>query len=175
MLAKALIEAAKEEANTSQINQAYYQHVAKSDKLNIRSNITIAKSNKLFSKMTQWQLVVACINGLVSNDNPDKNKDAWIKSFQQVNCHPRYQVPFPQWSQKIDKELITGEQFFKERTSLYDAMPAVWKHMDKEMRSTVYNLVCFFYTETGSKKDPWRIENVKKLVRYVKLDEVKTI
>lgn len=174
-LAEALIEVAKEEACTSALNQAYDQYIAKKDKLNIRSMISFAIGNKNYSKLSQWEVVVASITGVFSKINPDKNKQAWITSFQKVNCHPRTRILFPQWCRKIDSELETGERFFKDRTSLFDAMPAIWKHMSTEMRRKVYDIIDSFYSESSSRQDPWRFDNIKKLLRCVRLDDVKTV
>ena len=67
----ALIEAAKEEANTSALNQAYDQHIAKQDKLNIREKLDHVRMKKSFTTINQMKLVVICISGLVSKEDPD--------------------------------------------------------------------------------------------------------
>ena len=74
-------------------------------------------------QFSQQQLAVLCIKAIVTADN----KDSWISSFRKVNCHPRFREPFLVHQLKIEQDLKTGEQFFKDRDSLYDAMPAVWK------------------------------------------------
>ena len=168
----ALIEAAKEEANTSALNQAYDQHIAKQDKLNIREKLDHVRMKKSFTTINQMKLVVICISGLVSKEDPDQNKKAWIASFKKVNCHPCYRTPFKEWTVKIEQHLETGNRFFVKRTSLFDAMPAVWKRMDINTRHAVVNLIDKFYMNNTA---VWCIDNIKQLVHYVKLDEIQTI
>ena len=52
---------------------------------------------------------------------------ALVESFMKVNLHPRHRVTFNIWLKKINRKLSSGE-FFASRTSLFDAMPAVWKN-----------------------------------------------
>ncbi len=72
---------------------------------------------------------------------------AWIQSFKKVNLHPRHRVSFDVRLKKIDTKLSSGE-FFALRTSLFDAMPAVWKNMSVEDRHAVVSVIDSFYKDT---------------------------
>jgi hypothetical protein len=173
-LIAALIEGVKEEANTSALNQAYDQLIAKTDKVNIRYLLDIIRS-ALHNPINQAQLVVICIKALVGKNDANTNKDAWVASFRKVNCHPDYREPFRDWCIKIEGDLNTGDTFFKDRPSLFDAMPAVWKNMKTEDRRVICDIIDSFYNSTavvGPTIRPWCVDNVKKLVPYVKLDDV---
>jgi hypothetical protein len=173
-LIAALIEGVKEESNTSALNQAYDQLIAKTDKVNIRYLLDSIRS-ALHHPISQSQLVVICIKALVGKDDAYTNKDAWVASFRKVNCHPDYREPFRDWCIKIEGDLNTGDMFFKDRTSLFDAMPAVWKNMKTEDRRVICGIIDSFYISTAVAAPtirPWCVDNVKKLVPYVKLDDM---
>jgi hypothetical protein len=78
---------------------------------------------------------------------------------------------------KIESKLITGEQFFKNRVGLFDAMPSFWKQMTCENRHAIVGMIDGFYQcaanqngETNS--SPWTMDNICKLVQYVALDDI---
>ena len=112
----------KEEGDTSHLNQAYDQSVAKNDKASMRANLDMVRPY-IGVRLDQWFLIGIAIDALKRI-----KAAAWIESFTKVNLHPRYRVPFTVWLRKIDSKLSSGE-FFASRTSLFGAMPAVWKNM----------------------------------------------
>jgi hypothetical protein len=79
----------------------------------------------------QWFLIDVAIEALKKI-----KASAWIESFKKINLHPVHRVPFDVWLKKIDSTLSGGE-FFASRTSLFDAMPVMWKSMSVEDRHAV--------------------------------------
>ena len=74
---------------------------------------------------------------------------------------------------KIDQDLKTGEQFFKDRDSLYDAMPAVWKNMPEENRRAAFDAIKSFYGDSNvGDGGVWNERNMRQLVKYVAIDEL---
>ena len=135
----------KEEAHSSALDQPYDQNQAKADKAHIRSILDLFRTHLTKKQFSQQQLAVLCIKAIVKADN----KDSWISSFRKVNCHPRFREPFLVHRLKIDQDLKTGEQFFKDRDSLYDAMPAVWKNMTEENRRASFEAIKSFYADSN--------------------------
>ena len=109
----------KEEGDTSHINQAYDQSVAKNDMAGMRANLDLIRPH-LRSRLDQWYLIAIAIEALKLI-----KPSAWIESFTKVNLHPRFRMSFEMWLQKIDGKLSDRKFFTKNRTSLFDAMPAV--------------------------------------------------
>ena len=82
-------------------------------------------------------------------------------------------MPFHLWLKKIDGKLGHHEQFFSNRTSLFDAMPAVWKNLSVEDRHEVVNLIDGFYTSREFEDAPiWTKRNVMELVKYAPLGDI---
>lgn len=162
----------KEEGDTSHINQAYDQSVAKTDKLKIRDIIDSVRSHRKGKLLHQFDLVACCIAGLKKVPG-----DAWEKSFIKVNLHPDHRVNFDEWVKRIDTTLVTGEKFFVGRRSLYDAMPAAWKHLSPEQRQTVKFMIDRFYHDSKEKDGaaPWCKDNIRELVQIVPFDQIKQI
>ena len=101
----------KEEADTSHVNQAYDQSVAKVDKLNVRWMLDLIRSH--LSCLTQWYLIVACVIAFKKTGV----SGAWISSFKRVNLHPHFRVPFDDWAKRIKQHIDTSDNaFFSERT-----------------------------------------------------------
>jgi hypothetical protein len=92
-----------------------------------------------------------CIQGLKK-----VKKEAWIDSFKKVNLHPEHRVAFPDWIKRIDEKLISGERFFKNRSSLYDAMPALWRNLAVVDRKAIISEIDQFYLTD----DPWSQLNI---------------
>lgn len=132
----ALIEVVKEEGDTSQVNQAYDQSVAKEDKKVIGRALDLVRSTRKLAVFKQETLVAVCIHAL-GNINPT----SWVSSFRKVNQHPHHRIDFEAWCKKIESKLITGEQFFKNRVGLFDAMPSFWKQMTCENRHAIVGMI----------------------------------
>ena len=167
----ALIEVVKEEGDTSQVNQAYDQSVAKEDKKVIGTALDLVRSTRKLAVFNQETLVAVCIHAL-RNINPT----SWVSSFRKVNQHPHHRIDFEAWCKKIESKLVTGEQFFKNRVGLFDAMPSFWKQMTCQDRHEVVGMIDGFYSSANqngeTNSSPWTIENVCKLVKYVALDDI---
>jgi hypothetical protein len=98
-----------------------------------------------------------------------------MASFKKVNLHPHHRLDFNGWGKKIDSKLKTGEQFFKNRVGLFDAMPAFWKYMPAEQRRLVVALIDGFYQKAkdeGKNATPWILNNVLELIKHVALENI---
>jgi hypothetical protein len=159
----------KEEGDTSHVNQAYDQSVAKNDKGEMRANLDSIRPH-IGVRLDQWYLITIAIEAL------KKIKPAvWVESFKKDNLHPQHRVTFDVWLKKIDSKLFSGE-FFASRNSLFDAMPAVWKNLSVEDRHAVVSVIDRFYKDKALDGRPiWTTKNVLRLVEYVALDDVKKL
>jgi len=152
----------KEEGDTSQVSQAYDQLVAKLDKKYAREMLEVTKMH-LKKQTCQWQLIIIVNEAL----NEVAKTEAWKKSFIRVNMCPSEHQPFTDWVQKHEKSVKAADRFFKNRTSLFDAMPAVWQHLSESERC---ELCALFDTFDGI----WSTDNLRKVMALgmVKLDEI---
>jgi hypothetical protein len=166
VFSKHRIEALKEEGDTSAVNQAYDQAVAKADKRHIRELHERLKSSRTGRSLVtnQFEATGVCLVALRKVTPED-----WIRSFDKVNLNPNTRVNFLTWTKRIDAILRTGEQFFVGRTSLFDAMPAIWKAMKVYKRRIIINKIKRFYLVAARDNSyPWKKENVLELVQYGK-------
>ena len=137
----------KEEADTSHVNQAYNQRVAKSEKMYMRSALQ-AVAPTVGRSMNQWILIAIAIDA----QNVIK-KEVWIDSFKKVNMHPHTRVSFDKWLEVLDKRgFLSAEQFFDNRNSLYDAMPACWKKLTLDHRQEVIQIIDDVYKSVPANK-----------------------
>jgi hypothetical protein len=160
------IEVLKEEGDTSAVNQAYDQAVAKADKRHIREMHERLKCSRTGRSVVtnQFEATGVCLVALRKVTAKD-----WICSFDKVNLNPDTRVNFKSWIERIDGMIKTGEQFFIGRTSLFDAMPAVWKGLKVHKRRIIINKIKRFYEEAATDNSyPWKKENVLDLVQYGK-------
>jgi hypothetical protein len=80
-----------EEGDTSQVNQAYDQSVAKEDKKVIRKSLDILRSHQKLVVIKQETIIAVCVDAL------RKVKPyAWVESFKKLNQYPHFQVDFSQ-------------------------------------------------------------------------------
>ena len=122
----------KGEGDTLHLNQAYDQSVAKNNKAGMRANLDMLCPH-IGSQLDQWNL-----NNVAIDTLKRVKATAWMESFTKVNLHPRSRIPFHLWLKKKDGKL--GHRvFFANQSSLYDAMPAVWKNL----QSKTTNLWCW--------------------------------
>ena len=90
----------KEEGDTSHVNQACDQFVAKEDKIHMRTQLnTVRKA--LGAAMDQWILISIAINA----QNQVK-KETWIASFRRVSMRPSHRVPFDEWIKILDNRVF---------------------------------------------------------------------
>jgi len=170
LFAKHKIQIAKEEGDTSPVNQSCDQDVAKKDKNCMRSNLELVR-RKLGKKVHQWSLISLAINAQLKVSSSD-----WARSHERVNTKPSCRVNFKDWTKQLDDRgvLVSGEKFFEKRTSLFDAMPACWTNLSAEHPHEVLTLirgVCEVAAMCGDKVE-WTKDIVCALARYVKLEEV---
>jgi len=126
----------KEEGDTSHVNQAYDQSVAKADKRHVRE--WLEKIRHKIGIFNQWTLISTCLVALKS-----VLPSTWEDSFKKVNLHPDYRVPFDEWLKRIDDQLETGERFFVEReASMFDAMPCGKPFLESYVTSLLLLLTC---------------------------------
>ena len=118
----------KEEGDTSHVNQAYDQQVAKDDKCTMRQCLSYLRQSEKLSKsiISGWDLIhvgLAAVREL--------SPDSWVKSFMRVNLHPKHRVAFPEWCVRISHFLEGGESFKPETVLLdtYSLLPAFWLGM----------------------------------------------
>jgi len=161
----------KEEGDTSQVNQAYDQQVAKADKAKMRQNLELVRRQLGGNKLDQWVLIQ-----LAANAQAKVERQCWIQSHNNVNTNPKTRIPFADWIKKLDKKgvLLSGEQFFVKRTSLYDAMPACWQRLSVEDRHSVITCIKKIYDRADELQQPllWTAGDVKDLFKYCALDDI---
>ena len=158
---------AKEEGDTSHVNQAYDQLVAKADKQYVRHSLNMIKAT-LGRAIDQWILISIAINA--QNSIP---KEVWIESFKKVNMHPKTRVPFQEWIKVLDnKGILSSEKYFEKRDSLYDAMPACWKKLSIFDRRVIIGILDDIYNSKQAGKPLFTSTDILKLTKYVKLNEV---
>ena len=109
----------KEEGDTSQVNQAYDQFVAKEDKKVMFKRLNCVQPI-LGQAMDQWYLIACAIDAQNSISS-----DVWIRSFERVNMHPQSRKPFDEWLRILEtRGFLSAAKFFDNRHSIYDAMPS---------------------------------------------------
>ena len=152
----------KEEGDTSQVSQAYDQQVAKQDKKLTRELLDTIKTFKK-RVIDQFQLILIVNQGITEVEKGD----AWRKSFIRVNMCPSERVPFKVWLKKNEVNVESADKFFQNRTSLMDAMPAVWNHMSDGQRQQLCSLFDTFNNQ-------WTKDNLVKVMQlgFVHLDDM---
>jgi len=166
IFAKYRILVLKEEADTSHVNQAYDQSVAKKDKTMMRTALATVR-DQLAAKIDQWYLIAIAIEALKK-----VGAEPWIQSFKKVNMHPKFRIPADQWLKVLDtRGVLSAERFFDHRQTLYDAMPAVWKKLTPEERQDVCSIIRSIYNEPGD-TPVWTKDKVVRLAKYCPLEEV---
>ena len=103
----------KEEGDTSHINQAYDQQVAKDDKVTMRQALTYLRKCEKLSKtvVDGWDLLHVALSAV-----RELSPDSWMKSFKLVNLHPKFRVDFPEWCKRISGFLQGGDSFKPEQS-----------------------------------------------------------
>lgn len=152
----------KEEGDTSQVSQAYDQQVAKQDKKLTRELLDTIKTFKK-RVIDQFQLILIVNQGITEVEKGD----AWRKSFIRVNMCPSERVPFKVWLKKNEVNVESADKFFQNRTSLMDAMPAVWNHMSDGQRQQLCSLFDTFNNQ-------WTKDNLVKVMQlgFVHVDDM---
>ena len=137
----------KEEVDMSHVNQSYDQRVAKADKIYMRSALQ-AVSPTVGRSMNQWILIAIAIDA----QNRIK-KEVWIDSFKKVNMHPHTRVSFDKWLEVLDKRgFLSADQFFENRNSSYDKIPACWKKLTVDHSQELIQIIGEGYKSVPAKK-----------------------
>jgi hypothetical protein len=150
----------KEEGDMSQVDQAYDQSVAKAGKACI-CNILDLVRRFIKSSMTQWQLIAVCCEALQKVTSA-----TWVSSFKKVNMHPYYRVEIGERLKHIDDKVEVRERFFKNHIGLFDAMPAVWKHMPCEICHEALSTIKGFFGRAAPDESIWTKENLCHLLKF---------
>ena len=135
---------AKEEGDSSQVNQAYDRTVALQDKSVARDVLGMLRATTSISKgvVDQWGLVHVMLQCLLQ-ENSGK---AWEVSFIQVNMHPKHRLSFEDWIQKLVTKgvLQSGDTFQGEgdrELDKFSMLPDFWKGMHPTERQHVICVV----------------------------------
>ena len=100
-------------------------------------------------------------------------KETCIASFKRVNMHPNHCVKFDEWMKIIDNRgFLIAEQLFTKINFLYDAMSDFWEYLSVEHNHRVLSTIKGFYVSIFYNDKLWMNENVVRLAKYFKLDDV---
>ena len=117
---------AKEEGDSSSVNQAYDNFVAKSDKHEHRLTLGMPckrqGANNIFN---QWQMVHC---GLSASRAMAANPDMWVGFFKAVNLHPKFQMSFNDWCKKMAPFMQAADSFdlvMQDNVDKYKVLPAL--------------------------------------------------
>jgi hypothetical protein len=91
----------KEAGDTSHVNQAYDQQVAKADKAKMRENLAYVRNKLGGTNLDQWVLIQ-----LAANAQAKVKRECWIQSHTNVNTNPKTRVSFNDWIKKLDQKGI---------------------------------------------------------------------
>jgi hypothetical protein len=109
----------KEEGDTSQVSQAHNQMVAKSD---TRFTGSLLDGYRFHTKGAINQIELRLIINAAINSS---DANSWQTSFINVNMCPSKHVPFTTCVKKHEAIVAAVDRFFTNRSSLFDAMPAI--------------------------------------------------
>jgi len=160
----------KEEGDSSQVNQAYDQLVARADKRHLNCSLIKIKKT-LKSKMTQWHLIK-----IAANAQMKVSRETWVKSFIKVNCHPKFRISFADWLDRLrDKGILqSGDSFYDDNIfGLFDAMPAFWKRMPVVARQGLVDAIDNMKEEAEDNETTvWSATNIRVLTKFVPLEDM---
>ena len=135
----------KEEADSSSINQAYDKLVAKMDKQVQRLNLGWLRGTKrnLNALCDQWDLVHC---GLAAICWTTAHPECWINSFIAVNLHPKYQLSFQKWCEKLAPFMQAADRFNLVTQSAgnfdtYTLLPTIWQAMTPSEKQVAVAIV----------------------------------
>jgi hypothetical protein len=77
--------------------------------------------------INQFELILI-INAAINSSDAN----SWQTSFINVNMCPSKHVPFTTWVKKHEATVAAADRFFTNRSSLFDAMPAIWQHLSED-------------------------------------------
>ena len=129
----------KEEGNSSHVNQAYDRLVAKNDKLEAASSLSLLRKFRFETGtvIDQWHLIHVVLNAL-----RETKRSTWETSFHACNLHPNTRVPFSEWCKKIESFLQKGGTFKAETVDdKYLLLPGFWHGTLPNDKKKIFNLV----------------------------------
>ena len=65
-----------------------------------------------------------------------------------MNLGPYTRVPFDEYIERVKDVVDAGDFLYLKRYGKFDAMPKWWKHLDKQQRRDVAELIGLFYDES---------------------------
>ena len=139
--AEANILSLKEEGDSSHVNQAYDQFVAKEDKATGRTTLSALRKLVSVTKgvLDQWQLVHVGLSMVFASKS-----GTWQASFNRVNLNPKTRVSFGEWCAKIAHFLQGGLTFKPESADdVYALLPSFWHGMQPSEKTAVVATVDF--------------------------------
>ena len=86
--------------------------------------------------------------------------------------HPHKRVPFNAWIKKLYNRGFLSAETFKNRTTIYDAMPACCKRLTVEQHQLVMGTIWEVYRSSPSNEKVWTKQNILRLYKFVNLDDV---
>ena len=94
----------KENAHSSQVNQAFDQAPAKQGKSELRRWLPVVRDRPNLVKIVdQWVLLAVVMAG----QNGGRG-EAWTSGFRRVNLHPKFKAPIEVWLSKISDALVAA-------------------------------------------------------------------
>ena len=146
------IKVVKEEAGTSDFNQAYDKLQVKQDKAQTRHLLELAR-RKVHGRINQWQIIM-----IISTATQNIPAKVWTDSFVSVNLRPSNHLSFYGWIKKIAPSVNTRETaYFRNHEGYYyDGMPPVWKKAILIKRREVMYVIDRFNPENPHGKSPWK-------------------
>ena len=157
----------KEEGDTSHVCQAYDKQVAKYDKTHMHAALNMLNP-VLSQSMDQWYLI-----DIATNAHNFIKKESWIESFKKVNIHPHTRSTFDVWIRKLDDcGFISAKNFFENRTTIYDAMPAFWNNLMLTRANQSWELFAMLIILHPRIKMFGGRKNLLSLAIFVRLEDV---
>ena len=146
---------AKEEGDSSQVNQPYDGEVAIQDKSMGRDLLSLLRTSTGITRgiVDQYGLVHVVLEIL----SADGAGTAWERSAIRCNMHPNHRVPFDQWVESLIKRgvLQSGDNFKCEgEVNKYFLLPAFWRGMEPGERQRVASIV---------KHNDWDVQCLQRL------------
>jgi len=145
-----------EEGDTSQIDQAFDQDVAKKGKAEDRSLLDLVRGAEPGKKITQWDLLLIVLGALRNS-----TVESWRSSFIKTNTHPCHRMSFDDWCKKISPSLWAGQNFDRPVIDKRALLPAFWLHLPVTQKASIMSTVQKFEEDWGDaelvaalRKDP---------------------
>ena len=133
-----LVNLAKEEADSSGLNQPFDKKVAKDDKVMMRDILSLLRTSTSITRgvVDQYGLVHVALRCV------SQFGEAWETSFRWVNMHPDHRLSFKDWIKKIAPQLQSSCNFkIADNLQKFWMLPAFWIRMTPSERKVVIDTV----------------------------------